>query len=331
MKKIKKLLTVILAAILIIGCLPLCSAFAETEGIFEYFIFQDEAYLTGLTTEVEGEVIIPNTLGGKPVVRINDWAFENGKKVTSIVLPNTLTTIYRNSLNATSITSITIPASVENIYCTFAYCLSLESIEVDDANPYFSAVDGILFNKDKTELIQYPAAKTGVSYTVPSGVKTLHSTAFVYNQHIQEIILPDTLATIHSEALLHCTSLKKIVIPYSVVELQDSGLGFGIDENDYGNYYKLSDIVIHCYAGTAAEQHAYEYGFNTVILNKQGDLNCNDDIDAEDALVALKLVVNKVVATPGLTEIADVNGDGSVTAADALEILKKTVGKNSCF
>lgn len=332
MKKIEKLLMVICAAILIIGCLPLCSVSAETEGLFEYYITNDGACISKATSEIKGVLIIPDSLGGKPVVKILSDAFIGHRNLSSVIIPESVTQIMGWAFSSTGLTNVTIPSTVEHIGVgAFSDCRSLVSINVEDENPNYTSIDGVLFTKDLFELLQYPAAKEGSSYTIPNEVELIHNSAFVSNQHLNEVFVSNQVTTICESAFLECLNLKDVYIPANVTCIETLALGYGLDHSDFGTPYKLSDVVIHCYAGTAAEQYAYECGFNSVILNKQGDLNGNDGIDTEDALVALKLVVNKVVATPGLTEIADVDGDGAVTAADALEMLKNVVGKISCF
>jgi uncharacterized repeat protein (TIGR02543 family) len=71
-------------------------------------------------------------------------------------------------------TSYTISAGVTSIgSAAFAAASALTSITVDGANPNYSSTDGVLFNKDSSTLIAYPAGKTGTSYTIPAGVTTI--------------------------------------------------------------------------------------------------------------------------------------------------------------
>ena len=64
------------------------------------------------------------------------------------------------SIGCTSLTSVTIPSSVTSIGDgAFADCTSLTAITVDALNPVYSSVDGVLFNKSQTTLVQYPGAK----------------------------------------------------------------------------------------------------------------------------------------------------------------------------
>ena len=71
-----------------------------------------------------------------------------------------------------------------------------EGVEVSPLNPNYSSVDGVLFNKDKTILLQYPCARTDTSYYVPQGVTTVETYAFGRTTELATIYFPDTLTTI---------------------------------------------------------------------------------------------------------------------------------------
>ena len=93
----------------------------------------------------------------------------------------------------------------------FSYSYSLTAFTVDPANPNYTAVDGILYNKNMTELVECPTAKTG-DLTVPATVTAISSDAFVSN-HLLSIILPDNLETIGSQAFWGSEYLTEIALP----------------------------------------------------------------------------------------------------------------------
>lgn len=133
-----------------------CGVYADTFNGFGYTTNSTSATITNYTG-VGGDVVIPPVLGDKPVTKINTKVF-----------------YYESGL-----TSIVVPASVTNIgLFVFAGCDGLLSISVDTNNPTYSSGDGILFNKTKTTLIQYPAGPAG-TYSVPAGVITLGYSAFM--------------------------------------------------------------------------------------------------------------------------------------------------------
>jgi hypothetical protein len=92
------------------------------------------------------------------------------------------------------------------------------AITVDNDNPLFSSSDGVLFDKEKTRLIAYPAGKTETAYAIPGSVKTIGERAF-YRSYLISVNIPDGVKTIESEAFWSCDNLSSIVIPNSVTSI----------------------------------------------------------------------------------------------------------------
>src|SRR5258708_14736041 len=106
-----------------------------------------------------------------------------------------------------SVTSVTIGSSVTNIGTeSFANFPNLTGIFVDSLNSVFSSLDGVLFNKGQTTLIQYPGGKSG-TYTVPNTVTNVASSAFENCSTLTNVIISDSVATIGSTAFHACVSL----------------------------------------------------------------------------------------------------------------------------
>lgn len=133
-----------------------------------------------------------------------------------------------------SITQINVPESVEHIgYDPFIYCESLVNISVDPDNSKYSSLNGVLFNKDQTEIICYPYGLKG-AYTVPDGVIKINR-AFSYCENLTDITIPDSVTEIGASAFRYCISLTDIVIPNSVTE---------IGEEAFYGCEKLENITI---------------------------------------------------------------------------------------
>lgn len=75
----------------------------------------------------------------------------------------------------------------------------LTEFEVAASDTKYSVVDGVLFNKNKTELLIYPPAKTDATYTVPYGVTKIKRHAFIKADNIETLILPSSLTEIERE------------------------------------------------------------------------------------------------------------------------------------
>ena len=127
-----------------------------------------------------------------------------------------------------SITKIIIPKTVKNTdfgsnegfkYNPFVDCISVESIEVEEGNPAICSVDGVLFNKDTTTLIGYPAGATRESYTVPASVKTAGDGAFFNSKYLKKIVLPDNIETLGYSLFASSKSLEEVTLPSSIKEL----------------------------------------------------------------------------------------------------------------
>lgn len=111
----------------------------------------------------------------------------------------------------TKLTSIEIPDSVVSIgYNAFYNCASLISITVDENNPYYKSIDGNLYNKDITKLIQYAAGKTEEIFIIPSSVESIAEYSFIYCRSLKSIEIPNGVVSIGDSAFYYCVSLTNI-------------------------------------------------------------------------------------------------------------------------
>ena len=97
----------------------------------------------------------------------------------------------------------------------------LKSINVDEKNKYYSSEDGILFDKQKKNIMVYPVGKTEKSYEIKSGVTTIGAYAFSYNTNLTSVTIPDSVTAIGDCAFVCCTSLTSVTIPNSVTSIGD--------------------------------------------------------------------------------------------------------------
>ena len=145
-------------------------------------------------------------------------AFPLGK--TSYRIPSSVTSIER-STNFPTITDLFIPASVQKIEPGVFSESKIVNINVEASSSTFSSIDGILFNKQQSELICYPSGKTTTSYNVPEGIKIIMDRTFSRCISLINISLPNSLVTIGPAAFIYCEKLENINIPNSIKAISE--------------------------------------------------------------------------------------------------------------
>lgn len=118
--------------------------------------------------------------------------------------------------------TIEIPEEITNINeHAFSECTKLTSINVDDNNPKYSSMNGVLFNKDGTELIKYPMDRSDMDYFIPNDVAKIHDFAFHNCTNLISVTIPKNVTSIGSNAFQNCTKLRYIGIPNAVTSIDD--------------------------------------------------------------------------------------------------------------
>ena len=182
----------------------------------------------------------------KNVTNINEWAFFGCKSLTSVTLPESVThigdsafracesltriTIPKNVtsigewafLHCKSLTSITIPEGVTNIgKHAFGNCISLPSINVDAVNNMYASKDGVLFDKNITRLVCYPAGNKTLNYFIPEGVTSIGESAFEDCASLTSITIPKGVTSIGESAFEKCKSLARIDMAGAIINIGD--------------------------------------------------------------------------------------------------------------
>ncbi len=158
---------------------------------------------------------------GNNVTSIGNQVFGSCESLESIELPNSVTSIGENAFyGCSSLTSVTIPDSVTSIgNGVFNNCDNLTSINVSNDNLNYKDDNGVLYTKDGSAIIQYPAGKTDTTYTILHETITIVDSAFGYCSSLISIDIPDSVISIGDSAFEYCRGLTSITIPDGVTSI----------------------------------------------------------------------------------------------------------------
>ncbi len=195
-------------------------------------VFQNCSKLTSVTIPNGVTSIGANAFSGcssLPTITFPDLltsigvsAFSDCNSLTTITLPDLVTSVGNQAFqNCKKITSINISYRVMNIgNLAFQGCSSLTSFNVSEENSFFMSENGILFNKSKTQLIQYPTGKTDESYIIPASVTSIITYAFYGCGNLTSINLPSGVTSIGANAFYNCNHLTSVNIPVGVTNIE---------------------------------------------------------------------------------------------------------------
>ncbi len=218
------------------------------EGYYTYIVdCNNNAVITDVDTSISGDITIPTTLGGYTVVEIGAAAFDYCENITSVIIPKSIISIANSP---------------------FYWCMGLSRITVDPLNSaYCSDEHGVLYNKDKTKLIKYPAKSINNYYKIPKTVTDIGNSAFFACANLSDITIPDSVSVIGSWAFAECWSLKSFVIPDGIttikngmfnncVSLSSITIPDSVTEINYASFFCCSSLTDVYYYGYAEEWNA---------------------------------------------------------------------------
>ena len=159
------------------------------------------------------------------VTNIPDYAFFGCTALSDITIPDSVTSIGFSAFTACkALTSVAVPSSVTSIgQAAFSNCTALTSFIVDESNPAFcSDAYGVLYNKDKTSILQYTTGNARTEFKIPSSVTEIARCAFGYCPTLVSVTIPNSVMSIASAAFCSCTALTSITIPDSVTRIEST-------------------------------------------------------------------------------------------------------------
>jgi BspA type Leucine rich repeat region (6 copies) len=154
--------------------------------------------ITGYNTAAGLNMVIPAATNGYPVTSIGGFVFD-GSSITNATIPN-------------SVTSIGVDA--------FVFCPSLMNFTVDPSNPAYSSLGGVLFDKAKATLIQFPAGLGG-NYVITNSVTSIDGNAFSSCTNLTSVTISNSVISIGGAAFSDCTSLASAAIGNGVTSIGD--------------------------------------------------------------------------------------------------------------
>lgn len=211
--------------------------------------YRDESNWENNVLYIGNHLIKANSISGEYAVKpgtksIADCAF-CCSELTGIILPESMAGIGNRAFdNCSGLTSMEIPENVIRIGdYAFKACPDLTYINVVEDNPAFCSENGVLYNKEKTELVRFPQGKPDTRFSIPNGVTSIANGAFAdcwqltgvimngvtsigkdaFNtcSALTSITIPDGVSIISNRAFYNCESLKNVTIPNSVLIIDE--------------------------------------------------------------------------------------------------------------
>ncbi len=233
------------------------------------------------------KIELPSTL-----TKIDDLAFNGCLSLKSVNLGDGVKKIGKSAFkNCKALTEITIPLSVTCISeAPFRGCENLKSIKVEGKNKYFKSepnkrdgVDLVLFNKNKSVIIAYPAASREVQYDIPDSVTIISEWAFSESRKLNRITIPDSVYEIREGAFSNCALLDEIEIPDSVTKIDDCAfrgcsnleritIPDSVVEIGWGVFDGCEDkVVVYCNEGSEAQKYCRLLGIREMRITANQD------------------------------------------------------------
>ena len=310
-----------------------------TSGDFQYTVEGDNVTITGYTGTAT-DVTIPETIDGKAVtsignlnytvtnikipktvVNINDYIFAVIYNLESITVDNNnpqyssengvlfnkdKTTLIHYPMSKKD-TNYTISSTVTNIANGKLRNPNLIDINVDSGNSKYSSENGVLFNKDKTTLIDYPTGKIDTTYTIPNGVRMIGNGAFKGCGKLTSINIPNGVTTVGDDAFNFCLSLENMELPNSITSIGERAFQSCHDLKTITLSQNITEIKRETFWGTGLT--------NIIIPDKVTNIGHYAFRDS---------TIKDITIPENVTSI----GSASFTLLESVTILNKTVNLN---
>ena len=265
-----------------------------------------------------------NIVGVRPVVALPEEltavATTDGWKIGVAgvdVDSYTVTSIESNAFaNSTGLTNLTISKNITSLTGNmFDTCSALNAISVDANNASYSAESGVLFNKNKTEIIKYPVAKSG-EYTIPNTVTTIGESAFA-NAKVTKVKIPTSVETIKTKAFVGCTSLAELTVLDTVTTIEETAFAsttkLNVKENSTAHEYAVDNSqnyqLMTAPKWTKVSGTVGENGTVTFVLNGKSDYGAKVTSSLKDSDITV--LVDGQAATGVTVTVGEATENGN--------------------
>lgn len=248
---------------------------------------------------------IPAMEKGRKVTSIASWAFDGCSYLSTVTIPEGIERIDGHAFaECNNLTTVTLPSSVYYIESyTFTDCERLKEFVVSEENKNFCAENGILFSKDKTKLIQYPAQNPAENYSIPSTVEFINYCAFSKCANLKKLEIPSSVHYIDAYALRGSEKLTQINVDENNVYLcSENGVLFNKDKSNLIIYPEGKTSESYTIPNSVSTIESYSFYGNKYIKNIETHNNV-----AHIELCAFHNCecLNKFEIPNGVTEIAE--------------------------
>jgi len=227
-------------------------------GKMTYFVLDDGTVaIADCEDDISGTLVIPETIDGKIVSRIDKSAFEGCQSLTSITIPKGVTSVGDYDYGYWFAESV------------FKGCSSLTEICVDEQNEFFTSEDGVLFDKGKEELIYYPGGKQEKSYEIPSGIRLI-SIAFQDCTCLESITIPSSVESVLTGFFAGSSIAYIDVDAANEFCYSQNGILFSISK---GTGTDTDKVYLHTYPGERKEA-SYTVPPNVTAITYYGMYGC---------------------------------------------------------
>ncbi len=180
-------------------------------------------YTAAISITATGDLNIPSSLDGHPVVGIGSRAFYACNKITSVTIPEGVTYVdFAAFYNCTSLEEVNLPSSLNEIgMYAFGYCIKLEDI----------------------------------NFTVPGNIEKIYAYAFTHCSALESVTIPQTVTLIAANAFESCTSLEEVAIPAAVTFLGNNAFKDceSLDEVTLPASLVAADVKDRCFSGCSED------------------------------------------------------------------------------